>query len=396
MAKINSIMKAMTRKEIRQLALAVFFLFAAIGPISMLMDRELQPNSWYYLTILTILSGTFSASIILFMGRIIPLILSVAVFASLMFTFRLWTEEILPQEKKQAVVADHFFKFSQEELQTIESRRVGFGLTAIFCLSAGYALFLRVIDRQAKRRAEAETEMKFAEQVHGALLPETPLSTQWCEVAGVSIPSLKIGGDYFDIISLSDSKILCIIADASGYGTGAGVLAAMTKSSILQELQHTQSLSQMLSSVNRTIYSVTERNMFVTCALIVLDKQTMTAEYITAGHPPILRQRTNMPRLEEFRTQHLALGLQQEYAFQTATMELQKGDTFFLFSDGLVDAANLQKEQFGIDRLKELILDTERPTADHMSASLIASVREFTINKEFQDDATLIVSKILV
>lgn len=292
------------------------------------------------------------------------------------------------------IVPDRLFTLSKEEMGDMETKRPIFGMIAIICLSTGYALFVRVIGNEKKRRAESETEMKFAEQIHGSLLPGSPLRTSWCEIAGVSIPAAKIGGDYYDIIQISDSKILLVVADASGHGAGAGVLAAMTKSSIIQELQHSQSLPQVMTNVNKTIYSVTEKNMFVTCALVLLDQQSLIAEIITAGHPQLLRHRFNDPKIEEFRTQHLALGIQQDSAYQTQTLQLYKGDTLFMISDGLLDAANPAKEQFGMERLKELILDTERPSADHMSASLIASVREFTINKEFQDDATIVVAKI--
>ncbi len=395
MASVNNILKTMTRKEIRQLSVAVFFLFATIGPLTLLMEPTVLPGPWYRLIILTISSGLFSAGIIMFIGKPLKLFLWIALFVALQFTFPLIEQELFSDvEKRQMIVADRFFKLSQEEMHGLESKRIAFGFIAVGLIATGYILFVRVIGSEKKRRAESDAEMKFAEQIHGSLLPESPLRMAWCEIAGTSIPAANIGGDYYDIIPISDSKILLVVADASGHGAGAGVLAAMTKSSIIQELQHTQSLSHIMSDVNKTIYSVTEKNMFVTCAVVLLEKQTLTAEIITAGHPQILRHRFNQPKVEEFRTQHLALGIQQDAAYQTNSLQLEKGDTLYIFSDGLLDATNPTKEQFGLDRLKELILDTERPSADHMSASLIASVREFTINKVFQDDATIVVAKI--
>ncbi|MBI2427202.1 MAG: PP2C family protein-serine/threonine phosphatase [Ignavibacteriales bacterium] len=395
MASVNTILKSMAKKEIRQLSVAVFFLFATIGPLTLLMEPSVLPGPWYRLIILTVTSGLFSAGIVLLINKPVKLILWIVLFVAFQFSYTLIEQYLFTDfEKQQMIVADRLFKLTTEEMDLLQTKRAVFGMIAIVCLATGYALFVRVIGNEKKRRAESEAEMKFAEQIHGSLLPEAPVRTPWCEIAGVSIPAAKIGGDYYDIIQISDSKILLIVADASGHGAGAGVLAAMTKSSIIQELQHTQSIPHVMTNVNKTIYSVTEKNMFVTCALVLLDKHSLSAEIITAGHPQILRHRFNNPNIEEFRTQHFALGIQQDSTYQTDTVQLQKGDTLFIISDGLLDAANPQKEQFGMERLKELILDTERPSADHMSASLIASVREFTITKEFQDDATIVVAKI--
>lgn len=394
MASVNNILKTMTKKEIRQLSVAVFFLFATIGPLTLLMETSVLPGPWYRLIILTVTSGLFSAGIVWLINKPVKLIAWILLFAAFQFSYTTIEQYFFSDsEKLQMIVPDRLFKISKEEMVDLETKRPIFGMIAIICLSIGYALFVRVIGNEKKRRAESEAEMKFAEQIHGSLLPGSPLQTPWCEIAGVSIPAAKIGGDYYDIIQISDSKILLVVADASGHGAGAGVLAAMTKGSIVQELQHTQSLSQIMSVVNKTIYSVTGKNMFVTCALVLLDKQTLTAEIITAGHPPILLQHSNNNTIEEIRTLHLALGIQQDSTYQIDTLQLHKGDTLFMVSDGLLDATNPAKEQFGMDKLKELILDTERPSADHMSASLIASVREFTINKEFQDDATIVVAK---
>ncbi|MEW5798449.1 MAG: PP2C family protein-serine/threonine phosphatase [Bacteroidota bacterium] len=397
MAKVNNILKTMTRKEIRQLSVAVFFLFATIGPLTLLMETSVLPGPWYRLIILTVTSGLFSAGIVLLINKPMKLVVWILLFTAFQLSYTKIEQYFFSDfEKHQMIVPDRLFKISKEEMEDLETKRPIFGMIAIVCLSTGYALFVRVIGNEKKRRAESEAEMKFAEQIHGSLLPESPQRTAWCEIAGMSIPAASIGGDYYDIIPVSDSKILLVVADASGHGAGAGVLAAMTKSCIVHELQHTQSLSLIMSNVNKTIYSVTEKNMFVTCAAALLDQHTLAAEIITAGHPQILRQRFNQPKIEEFRTPHLALGIQHDAAYQTNSLQLEKGDTLYMISDGLLDATNPAKEQFGMERLKELILDTERPSADHMSASLIASVREFTINKEFQDDATIVVAKILM
>lgn len=395
MAQPHQILKTMTRKEIRQFAVAVFFLFATIGPLTLLMEPEIFPGSWFRFIILTIMSGSFSAGIILLMEKPIRLLILIVFFISFQLSFNYLEKTVfLSAEKKQMIVPDRFFKLTQEEMDDMTTKRIVFGFIAVGCIVVGCALFIRVIGKENKRRAQAEAEIKVAQSIHDSLLPDAPLKNGWCEIAGVSIPATQIGGDFFDTITLSDSEALIVVADASGHGIGAGILSAMTKSGILQELQHSRTPAKILERVNAMVHFVTGKNMFVTCALLLLNKETSTATLTTAGHPAILRHQHSAATIEEFRTHNLALGMQHHTAFDEIAIPFSKGDSFYIITDGLIEGSNPAKEQFGIERLKELILDTERSSAEHVSASLIASIREFTISKEFQDDATIIVAQV--
>ncbi len=387
---VNQVWKTMDRKELRQLAVAVFFLFSTIGPLTMLMGPEIIPRSWFRLIVLTVVSGSFSAGIILLLGKPMKLIFMCVLFAGFHLTFDLWEEKVFPPAvQRQDIVADLSFKLSKAEIDDITLKRISFGMIAVGCLATGYGLFVRVIGRENKRRAEIEAEVKFAQSIHESLLPKSALTTDWCSIAGVSVPATQIGGDFYDIIKLSDSKILVVIADASGHGTGAGILSAMTKSGIMQELQHTTAPEELLTNVNKMIHAVTEKNMFITCALALLEKDMNRATIVTAGHPQILRRTGNS--LEEYRTHHLALGIQANAAFATQSIPLLKGDSLYLITDGILEASNQHEEHFGMERLKELIVRAGPASAEAQSASIIASIKDFTVSKELKDDATLVV-----
>jgi serine phosphatase RsbU (regulator of sigma subunit) len=387
--------KSMDQKGLRSLAVAVFFLFGTIGPLTMLMDSGILPGSWFKLLYLTLLCGLFSTCIILFIKKPLRLIVLLLVIQGAMFAAGHVEEFLLGRvEPKMMVTADHVFIFTQDELDRIQIRRPIYGLFAIFLLSTGYALLIRVIGEENRKRARLETEVAVARRIQKSLQPSSVFKTEWCEAAGVTVPATDVGGDYFDMIKVSDDEVVIAIADVSGHGVGAGILAAMTKSAVRAELYHSKAPSDLLFTLNNTIYQVTDKSMFVSFAYVLLDRRTMTAQIATAGHPPIFLFRKSDRAIVEARTPNLALAVQPSTSYTEQTIQLNHGDELILYSDGITEATNDKGEQFGVEQLKELITNTHRPSVEALGNSILASVRAFTVKKEFVDDATIVVVRV--
>ena len=388
-------LKKMDRKDVRRLAVAVFFLFSTIGPLTMLMESSILPGSWFRLVYMTVMCGIFAASIIWFITKPYRLIALLIVLQAAMF-FEDRVEELVlgRAEQKMMLTADHLFTLTAAELNRIETRRPLFGFVAILLLGTGYGLFIRVVTDESKKRVRLETEIGVARTIQKSLQPAAPFKNDWCEAAGVTVPATEVGGDYFDMVALSENEVAIVIADVSGHGVGAGILSAMTKSALHTELHHTASATDLLFNLNNAVYQVTDKKMFVSFAYVLLDRRTMTAHVATAGHPPILLIRKSDGAIVDIRTPNLALAVQPSTRYTEEIVKLSGGDILMLYTDGITEAANDKGEQFGSERLKELIEDTERPSAEALSNSILASVRTFTIKKEFADDATIVVVKI--
>src|SRR3990172_6108475 len=149
-----NVWKSMDPKDLRRLALAVFFLFGTIGPLTMLMESGILPGSWFRLVYLTALCGTFSACIILFIKKPLRLVILLIVIQAAMFSADRAEELLLGRvEQRMMLTADHLFMLTQSELDRIQVRRPVFGLVAIFLLSMGYVLFIRVIAEENRKRA---------------------------------------------------------------------------------------------------------------------------------------------------------------------------------------------------------------------------------------------------
>lgn len=394
----HEVWKTMSTKDLRQFATAVFFLFAPIGPLSLLMEETIIPASWVRLAIMTVLCGAFSWSIVMAYNRPLRLILAIVIYVVLIFSMSLFTPEFLePDVPKIEVKTGVPFSLTAEQLSDVQLKRSVFGITAMFCIAVGYALFVRTYAKESRRRVEVEAEVRLAQTIHESLLPKGSLTMPWCDAAGMSIPATQIGGDFYDLIRVSDDRILAVVADASGHGTGAGILSAMTKSGIIQELKHTQDPSTLLANVNTTIHGVTKKNMFVTCAVVLCDRSTMTAVLVTAGHPPILRYSASTGSVEEFRTHNLALGIASASVFESITIPYQPGDCFCLITDGLSETNNASQEQFGMERIKTTLRQqAEHPhTADTISASLISNATQFTGRGLLNDDITTLIVRII-
>jgi len=382
-------------KDLRRLALAVFFLFATIGPLTMLMSPGVLPGSWFMFAYLTVLCGALSASIILFIRKPALFILSIVLFSGGMIAESRVEQFIFGQvEESRILTAGHLFTLTQPEIDRIEFRRPFFGIIAIFLLSTGYALFVRVVGEEIRKRSRLETEVAVARTIQKSLQPAGAYKTDWCEAAGVTVPATEVGGDYYDMIPLSDNETAIAIADVSGHGVGAGILSAMTKSALHTEIFHGAAPSALMFNLNNAVFQVTDKKMFVSFAYLLLDRRTLSARISTAGHPPILRIRSSDGTIEDIRTPNLALAVQASTQYTETTLALERGDLLILYTDGITEATNDKGEQFGVERLKELLSDTERPSAEALSNSILASVRAFTIKKEFHDDATIVVVKI--
>ena len=385
----------MEQKDLRRLALAVFFLFGTIGPLTMLMNSSVLPGSWFMLIYLTVLSGALSACIILFIRKPVLFIASMIVIVGAMMA-EYQVEQFLfgRVEESRILTANHLFTFTQQEIDRIDIRRPLFGVIAIFLLAAGYSLFLRVVGEETKKRARLETEVAVARRIQQSLQPSTAFKTDWCEAAGITVPATEVGGDYFDMIKISDDEAVIVIADVSGHGVGAGILSAMTKSALHTELHHTTVPAELMFNLNNAVYQVTDKKMFVSFAYLLLDKRTMTAHVATAGHPPIFLIQKSDGAIIEIRTPNLALAVQASTQYTERAVHVNHGDVLILYTDGITEAMNDKGEQFGADRLKELISNTERGSSEALSNSIMASVRTFAIKREFADDATIVVVRV--
>ncbi len=242
------------------------------------------------------------------------------------------------------------------------------------------------------RRLEAELEL--SQIVQRALLPQQLPSINGMDLAAFSRPSDIIGGDYFDFFRFKDGTLGIVIADVSGHGVSAGMLMSSLQTALRTMAPDTDSPAEILERINRFYIHNINFTTFVTVFLARLDPSTRTLDYVNAGHNPPDLFRKQDGEIAWLMPTAAAVGLMEDYHPETKSLVLGEGDVLLLYTDGLTEASNSLGEQFGDERLDELVKQNAHlPVADIIQA-VRQSVDTFSENRRLEDDITIIALKV--
>src|SRR5688572_23837018 len=219
---------------------------------------------------------------------------------------------------------------------------------------------------------QLESELELSQVVQRALLPQRLPNISGVELAAFNRPSEIIGGDYFDFFRFKDGTQGIVIADVSGHGVSAGMLMSSLQTALRTMAPDTDSPAEILERINRFYIHNINFTTFVTVFLARLDPSTRVLDYVNAGHNPPDLFRKQDGEITWLMPTAAAVGLMEEYHPETRSVALEDGDVLLLYTDGLTEASNSLGEQFGDERLDELI----RQNADLPVADIIQAVRQ--------------------
>jgi sigma-B regulation protein RsbU (phosphoserine phosphatase) len=247
--------------------------------------------------------------------------------------------------------------------------------------------------REWLEKQRIEKELALAREIQRALLPDRdPTLTGW-DLAGVNIPCLTVGGDYYDYLPGPNGMIGLTIADVSGKGTGPALLMAAVQASLralsgLGEL----SLEDIVSRLNELVYRSSGASKYVTVFLGWLHPGTGKLVFSNAGHcyPLILRANGEVDRLV---TGAPVIGLLPEVEVETAKTTLERGDMLVAYTDGLSETTNAEGEEYQEARIIEAARAARELTARDVVGRLVSEVRIFAAEAGLKDDLTLMVVK---
>ncbi len=246
----------------------------------------------------------------------------------------------------------------------------------------------RTVELGAAERELDAAELKQAREIQEGLLPkELPQLTEF-EIAGAWEPAQLVGGDYYDVIRLGKDKLAVCIADVVGKGISAALLMANVQASVRAFASETVSPSYVCSRINSVLCANLASGKFVTLFYGVLDASSRILQYTNAGHlrPILIGGDGKLKRLENGGA---LLGVFPEWKYEDSTVELDPGDLFMAFTDGITEAMDRDGEEFGEERLIQVVRNTGEQSMEDLKAQLLGSVQEFC-NFEMRDDATLI------
>jgi phosphoserine phosphatase RsbU/P len=259
-----------------------------------------------------------------------------------------------------------------------------FGFAA-FLASLGYVAARRTLLRDQQLK-EIQDELEVARRIQLSILPtEFPNSTDF-RVAARYVPMNSVAGDFYDYVVADEHQAGLLIADVSGHGVPAALIASMVKLAAASQRAVAADPSRFLSGMNSALLRNTQ-NQFVTAAYVHLNSKSQELRYSAAGHPPMLLLRNG--RVMEVEENGLMLAVFDFACYSTITQRLEPDDRLLLYTDGIVEASNASGNFFGQDALCESLRKTAGLSTSAAADSIISSVRQWAAKQD--DDLTVLV-----
>jgi serine phosphatase RsbU (regulator of sigma subunit) len=252
---------------------------------------------------------------------------------------------------------------------------------------------------QQGEKERLEEDLRVARNIQMSLLPQEYVEVEGLKIAAVCLPANEMGGDYYDLLPLSNHRLGVLIADVSGKGTSAALYMAELKGLILSLSRNHDSPKALLGELNEILSPNLDRRSFVTMTYAIIDSQKRTLRVSRAGHNPLIHfdGRTGQTRL--LSPPGLALGFDSGDTFRSVIQEVElplvHGDTFLFFTDGISEAMNGASELFGEGRLADILKDAHTLSSDDLKERILHEVRVFAAGESPHDDMTLVIVKVV-
>jgi serine phosphatase RsbU (regulator of sigma subunit) len=252
-------------------------------------------------------------------------------------------------------------------------------------------LLQQTVEKGTIALQQQEEELKRAREIQQMLLPNVLPQLAGVQISGAWQPAREVGGDYFDVIALDEKRLGICIGDVAGKGLTAALLMANLQASFRAFATADASPQVVCTKLNKFLSANLASGKFVSFFYAVLDADRRTLSYENAGHCPGLLIR-GKGAAELLRGSGAVLGVLPDWIYQDSTVQLERGDTLLLSTDGITEAENARLEEFGEQRLLEAAragngsaLDTQRAVMQQVTAYC---------GGNFRDDATLLVLRV--
>jgi serine phosphatase RsbU (regulator of sigma subunit) len=244
-------------------------------------------------------------------------------------------------------------------------------------------------------RERLKTELEVARKAQLRMLPQQIPQFAGLDIAAFSEPAKEVGGDYFDFVMFDGQRLGIVIGDVSGKGMPAALYMTLTKGFLQARADVNASPREILCRMNRNFYQAAERNIFVSLFYCVIDPINRKMVYARAGHNPLIVRHTASHTTKLLQPPGLAVGLESGEVFERImkqeSIDITPGDTLVFYTDGLTEGMNRHKEEFGEERLLEVIRGAENSTARELLAQIRKAHAAFVGREEQHDDLTCLV-----
>ena len=293
--------------------------------------------------------------------------------------------------------------FGGTTLLTPERAVGGFAITAVVAgfIAGAVAAEIRKQVEAALREAETQRQvehlrhdLEIARSIQQSLLPAGAPEIEGFEIAGWNMPADQTGGDYYDWHFLPNGKLLVVLGDATGHGIGPALLSSVCRAYVRATFTPDLDMLTAMQRVNAALNQDVGPRRFVTFVATICTPGSSRVELLSAGHGPLFLYWLRDDRFDAMPAQGLPLGLMPDLGSDPPkVLEFNSGDLLVITTDGFFEWANAQEEQFGEERMEDVIrASREKPPSEIISA-LYKAVIEFSGGTPQDDDLTAVVIK---
>ncbi len=317
------------------------------------------------------------------------------------------------------------FRFSRTEVIQLFAVSTGAAILTMFFLNSTFTassslpnlimamiFFVIAITSEQKRRRKffeqydvyyaknyenirMKKELNYAREIQLSMLPQNDAVIGDIEISGISLPASEVGGDYFDYFKVSENEVGIFICDVSGHGVASGLLLSGLRSCMHLILEDNTNPKFIIEKLNRMIRKTQSRKMFVTAIFAIIDTEKNKCMLFNAGHLPPYKISGESKEIFKIKKHGLALGamniVEAEGAANEVVFDFNKGDKLILYTDGVNEAMNSTKMEYGLDNLELYLNNNADKKTNELLNGLINDVKKFTGNSMQRDDLTLLI-----
>ncbi|HSD72049.1 MAG TPA: SpoIIE family protein phosphatase, partial [Thermoanaerobaculia bacterium] len=263
-------------------------------------------------------------------------------------------------------------------------------LLSLFANQAAAAIETTRLHRAALEKERIERELELAAAIQREILPRELPRIPGLELAGATLPTRQVGGDYFDFFPLSGGRLGFVVADVSGKGIPAALLVSTVHAAIHLQIEESDTIVELVSRIDRHLQRFSATHKFLTLFFGVVDPDASLLKYVSAGHNPALLARAS-GGIERLGATGVPVGIVTNGSWHEETTRFDAGDLLCVYTDGFTEATNADDEEFGLDRLERGLAARRTQAARDISEELFREVARFAQGVPQYDDQTFLI-----
>jgi len=248
-------------------------------------------------------------------------------------------------------------------------------------------------EQLARQLLSINNELEMAREIQLSILPHETPKINGLEIAARYLPMTSVAGDFYDFIIVDEKHLGILVADVSGHGLPAALIASMLKASLSAQSPHASDPARVLAGLNQSLCGKF-KNHFATAVYVFVDMEKKSMSYAGAGHPPLLLWRTSTASASEVSENGLLLGLVPEETYSVVEVPVEPGDKAVLYTDGIPETRSPSEQEFGADLFKGFLESNHNLRVDMFADLLLDELSGWSEHPRGhgqEDDITLLV-----